>query len=72
MTELREKMTREMELRDFSPNTIDAYLSAVKGLAGFYMRSPDAIGQEEVENYLLYLKKFKNYTASTSDRMQIV
>ena len=30
MTELREKMTREMELRDFSPNTVDAYLAAVK------------------------------------------
>ena len=69
MTELREKMTREMELRDFSPNTIDAYLSAVKGLAGFYMRSPDAIGQEEVEDYLLYLKKFKNYTASTRNQI---
>ena len=67
MTELREKMTREMELRDFSPNTIDAYLSAVKGLAGFYMRSPDAIGQEEVEDYLLYLKKFKNYTANPAN-----
>ena len=69
MTELREKMTREMELRDFSPNTIDAYLSAVKGLAGFYMRSPDEIGQEEVEDYLLYLKKFKNYTASTRNQI---
>ena len=40
MTELREKMIREMELRDFAPNTIDAYLAAVKGLAGFYMRPP--------------------------------
>ena len=69
MTELREKPTREMELRDFAPNTIDAYLSAVKGLAAFYMRPPDEIGQEEVEDYLLYLKKFKNYTASTRNQI---
>ena len=33
MTALREKMTKEMELRDFAPNTMEAYLSAVKGLA---------------------------------------
>ena len=38
-------------------------------LAGFYMRSPDDIGQEEVEEYLLYLKKFKNYTASTRNQI---
>ncbi len=69
MTELREKMTRDMELRDFSPNMIDAYLSAVKGLAGFYMRPLDEIGQEKVEDYLMYLKKFKNYTASTRNQI---
>ena len=69
MTELREKPTREMELRDFSPNTIDAYLAAVKGLAAFYMRPTDEIGQEEVEDYLLYLKKFENYNASTRNQI---
>ena len=41
MTELRQKPTREMELRDFSPSMIDAYLSAVKGLSGVYPHCPE-------------------------------
>lgn len=69
MTELRQKMIREMELRDFSPNTISAYQAAVAGLAKFYLRSPDEISLEEVEDYLLYLKKVRNYTASTRNQI---
>ena len=57
MTELREKMIKAMELRNFSPNTQTAYLSAVTNLSKHYMRSPEEIPQEEVEDYLLYLKK---------------
>ena len=35
-------------------------MAAVEGLAGFYMKSPGEIVREEVEDYLPYLKKFKN------------
>ena len=57
MSELREKMVRAMELRDFSPRTIESYLSAVKGLAAFHKKSPELLTLHEVEDYLLYLKK---------------
>ncbi len=70
MSELRQRMIREMDLREFSPNTKSAYLAAVEGLAKFYMRSPDQISQEEVEDYLLYLKNERRLEYST--RNQIV
>jgi hypothetical protein len=57
MSELREKMIKAMELRNFSPNTQTAYLSDVTNLAMHYMKSPQEISQDEVEDYLLYLKK---------------
>ena len=56
MSKLRQKMVREMELREFSVNTQKAYLAAVEGLVKFYRRSPDKIVRQEIENYLLYLK----------------
>ncbi len=54
MTELREKMIKAMELRNFSPKTQTAYLAAVTSLAKHYMKSPQEISQDEVEDYLLY------------------
>jgi site-specific recombinase XerD len=56
MSELRNKMIRMMELKDFSPRTQESYLAAVAGLAKFYMKSPDHLSQKEVEDYLLHLK----------------
>ncbi len=57
MSELRKKMIRAMELKDFSIRTQEAYLSAVKGLANFHGKSPDLLAQKQVEDYLLHLKK---------------
>ena len=59
MTELREKMIREMELRNLSENTQRYYLQAVFALAKYYMQSPDKMTKEMIEDYLLYLKKEK-------------
>lgn len=56
MSELRSKMIRVMELRDFSPKTQKSYLSAVQGLAVFHNKPPDRLTQEEVDDYLLHLK----------------
>jgi site-specific recombinase XerD len=57
MSELRDKMTRAMELKDFSDRTQETYLGAVKGIAKFHGKSPDLLGQQEVDDYLLHLKK---------------
>jgi len=57
MTELREKMIREMQLRRFSERTQKSYVMAVAALAKYYGRSPDKITNTEVQDYLLYLMK---------------
>ena len=59
MTELREKMIRAMELLNLSKNTQRAYLAAGSGLARHYMKSPDKVTREMIEDYLLYLKQKK-------------
>lgn len=65
MTELREKMIREMELRNLSENTQRSYLQAVSGLAKHYTQSPDKMTKEMIEDYLLYLKKEKGNALTT-------
>lgn len=57
MSELRKKMVKTMELKNFSPKTQSAYLSAVKSIAEFYRKSPDKLTREQIEDYLLHLKK---------------
>ena len=69
MTELREKMIKAMELRNFSPRTQTAYLSAVTNLTMHYMKSPEEISQDEIEDYLLYLKKDRKLSYSTRNQV---
>lgn len=57
MSELRERMVREMLLRNFAESTQESYLYAVEGIAKYYKRSPDKINEKEIFDYLLYLRK---------------
>jgi hypothetical protein len=65
MSELRKRMMREMDLRNFAPKTKQAYTHAVAGLADYYKRQPDKISQKEVEDYLLYLKNERKLSFNT-------
>lgn len=56
MTLLRQKMIREMDLKNLSPHTRRSYLNAVTGLVKHYRQSPEKITNEMIEDYLLYLK----------------
>lgn len=62
---LRDRMIREMQLRRFAPATQRAYLGAVIGLAKHYQRSPDQIGTEQVQDYILYLMNTRKLQWST-------
>jgi len=55
MTPLRQKMINDMKLRNFSPKTQYAYVSAVSGLAQYFNCSPDMLSNENVQAYLLHL-----------------
>lgn len=65
MAKLRQDMIRVMELRNLSDNTQRAYLQAVSGLAMHYMKSPDQISKEMIEDYLLHLKNTKECASNT-------
>jgi site-specific recombinase XerD len=48
-------MIRDMQLRNFSPDTQRGYINSVSGLAKHYRRSPDTISPEEIQDYIIYL-----------------
>ena len=48
MTILRQRMIDDLKLRNYSPRTIETYVSRVVGFAKFHRRSPDVLGPEEV------------------------
>jgi hypothetical protein len=56
MSPLRQQMQNDMVIRGMAARTQESYLSAVRGLAKYYRRSPDAISVEEVQSYLLPLQ----------------
>jgi hypothetical protein len=45
MTPLRERMIRDMRVRNFSSRTTSSYLWAVEGLARYYRKAPDQLNQ---------------------------
>lgn len=55
MSKLREKMIRDMQLRNFSLLTQKSYVTSVTGLVKHYNRSPDLIRPEEIQDYVIYL-----------------
>lgn len=54
MTELKEKMKIDMELRGYSPITIKHYIGQVSMLARYFNKSPEVLGVEEIRKYLHY------------------
>jgi integrase/recombinase XerD len=64
MTSLRRRMIEDMQLRSLSKTTQDAYVRAVRRLAEHYGKSPEHIGEEELRQYLLYLKNGKQVSSS--------
>ena len=57
MTNLREKMKKEMNLIGLAQSTQKHYLQAVTKLYEYYGKSPAKLSISEIQNYLLYLKK---------------
>ncbi len=55
MGTLRKQMDGDLVVRGMSVRTREAYLGAVAGLAKYYGRGPDRIGEQEVQKYLLHL-----------------
>jgi integrase/recombinase XerD len=55
MTPLRSRMLEELQLRNLSTHTADAYVAAVERFARYFDTSPQKLGPEHVREYLLHL-----------------
>lgn len=55
MTTLRQRMIDDLKLRNYSPRTIETYVSRIVGFAKFHRRSPEQLGPEDVRSYQMHL-----------------
>jgi integrase len=65
MGELRDRMVRDMDVRNFAPRTIESYLEGVKRLAKYYMKSPDELSDEQVQRFLVSIREERKLSPST-------
>jgi integrase/recombinase XerD len=55
MSPLRRRMLEDMQIRNYSPHTIDGYLRYVAQFAKHFGTSPDRLGPEYIRTYQLHL-----------------
>jgi integrase/recombinase XerD len=65
MTALRQRYLEDLQLRGLSPRTQESYVRVVRQLAEHYGKSPDVLTEEELRQYLLYLKNEKHAARNT-------
>ena len=55
MTALRQRLIEDMRIRNYSPRTVEAYVTAVAKLAKHFHKAPDQLGGEEVRAFQVHL-----------------
>jgi integrase/recombinase XerD len=69
MTALRQRMRDDLELRNYSAQTIRAYLHGVAAFARYFHLSPEHLGPEHVRAYQLYLVQQKHVAWATFNQI---
>jgi site-specific recombinase XerD len=64
MGELYDKMKMDMELKNFSPRTVQCYLGHMRSYAVFFKQSPAALKDRHIREYLHHLIKEKDASQS--------
>jgi site-specific recombinase XerD len=65
MSALRQRYLEDLQLRGLAPRTQEAYVRVVRQLAEHCRKPPDQISEEELRQYLLYLKNEKHAARNT-------
>jgi site-specific recombinase XerD len=69
MSALRQRLIEDMQVRNYSPRTVEAYVAAVAKVAKHFKKSPDQLTSEELRAFQVHLLSVK---ASWSQFNQIV
>jgi integrase/recombinase XerD len=64
-TNLRQRMTEDMQVRNLSPLTQSSYVQQVSMFARHFDKSPAVLGIEDIRDYQLYLTNQKKLDASS-------
>jgi integrase/recombinase XerD len=59
MTALRQRLIEDLQVRNYSPRTVEAYVAAVAKLAKHFMRSPEQLTGEDVRAFQVHLLHLK-------------
>ena len=65
MTDLRKLMLEELERRNYSQETVRAYVAAVEDFARYFRRRPDRLGPDHIRQYQAYLFRERKLTANS-------
>ena len=65
MTALRKQFIEYLQAQEMSTRTQKIYVRAVRQMAEYYHRSPDRIADEQIRQYLAYLKEQKHLSEET-------
>jgi integrase/recombinase XerD len=68
MSNLRQQLIQELVLRNCSPRTQEAYVSAVYQPAKYYRRPPDQLSDPQLKDYLFYLADTRQLSASSRNQ----
>lgn len=64
-TALRQRMQEDLQLAGLSPSTQKAYLRTVRQLADHFKTPPDRLSENQLREYLLFLKNVKQFAPAT-------
>jgi integrase/recombinase XerD len=65
MTSLRQRMLDDLQIRNYAPATVDAYIRNVAEFAKHFGKSPELLGAEQIREYQLFLIKEKGVSLSS-------
>lgn len=65
MSQLRQRMVEEMQVRRYAVATQEAYVHWMSELAKYYHKSPDGIDREEVRQWFVYLTNERKLSRSS-------
>ena len=57
MGKFRDRFERDLQIRGFSPNTVNQYMYCVRNLVKHFMRPPDELTVDDINDFQLHLTK---------------